>query len=192
MKGYLVWSLVVLSALIVAGCRSGAEPDAPAVQPVSNPVANPTPTSPARESLLDQVPIGYSELVRWDVRGLLASRGAAALQQEFRSKWNWIEEYGLEIREVSEIVRAVDPEGNTLVLLSGQFDWDLIHNHLYYAGFVDSTYRDVELWKHPAQDVVIGLLPNRDQVVVSTSGSVAVRDTIRALERDSGFLFEQP
>ena len=84
----------------------------------------------------------------------------------------------------------MDPEGNTLVLFAGQFDWDLIHNHLYYQGFVDSTYRDVEIWKHPDQDVVFGLMPDRNQVVASTSGSVAVRDTIRALERGSGFLFE--
>ena len=77
-----------------------------------------------------------------------------------------------------------------LVVFAGQFDWDLIHNHLYYEGFVDSTYRDVEIWKHPEQDVVFALLPARDLVVASTSGSVAVRDTIRALERGSGFLFQ--
>ena len=189
MKRYLVWSLFVLSALIVAGCRPEAETTTPAVKPVSN-VATPTSTPPVQEDLLDQVPNGYSELVRWDVTALLASQGAEALKKDFRSEWKWIEGYGLKIDEVSEIVQAVDDEGNTLVLFAGQFDWDLIHNHLYYEGFVDSTYRDVEIWKHPEQDVVFGLLPDRNQVVASTSGSVAVRDTIRALERGSGFLFE--
>ena len=189
MKGYLVWSLVVLLALIVIGCRTAAETTPPAVKPVSN-VATATPTSPVQESLLDQVPNGYSELVRWDVTGLLASQGTEALKQDFRSEWNWIEGHGLKIEEVSEIVQAVDHDGNTLLLFAGQFDWDLIHNHLYYEGFVDSTYRDVEIWKHPEQDVVFGLLPDRDQIVASPSGSVAVRDKIRALERGSGFLFE--
>ena len=190
MKGYLVWSLVVLSALIVAGCRSGPESTPPPLKPVSNSVATVTPASPVHVGLLDQVPYGYSELARWDVTGLLASRGAPALRKDFRSEWDWIEEHGLKIEEVSEIVQAVDREGNTLLLFYGQFDWDLIHNSLYYQGYVDSTYRDVEIWKHPEQNVVFGLLPNRNQVVASTSGSVAVRDTIRALEKGSGFLFE--
>ena len=115
MKRYLVCSLVVLSALILAGCRSGAETAAPAVKPVSNPATTTTTTLPVQEGPLDQVPNGYSELVRWDVRGLLASQGAEALKQDFRSEWKWIEGHGLKIEEVSEIVQAVDHEGNTLV-----------------------------------------------------------------------------
>ena len=190
MKGYLFGTLVILSALIITGCRPEAEGTAPKVQPVSNPVATEASAVVVPEGLLDQVPSGYSELVRWDVKALLANQGAAALKEEFRSEWSWIQGYGLDIEEVSEIVQAVDHEGNQLLLFAGQFDWDLIHNHLYYEGFVDSTYRDVEIWKHPDQDVVFGLLPDRDQVIASTSGSVAVRDTIRALERGSGFLFE--
>ncbi len=189
MKRYLVWSLIALAALTVAGCRSAAETTAPAVKQVSN-VATPTSTPPVQRSLLDQVPNGYSELVRWDVTGLLASQGAEALKKDFLSEWKWVEGHGLKIEEVSEIVQAVDHEGNTLVFFAGQFDWDLIHNHLYYEGFVDSTYRDVEIWKHPDQDVVFGLMPDRNQIVASTTGSVAVRDTIRALERGTGFLFE--
>ena len=189
MKRYLVWSLIALAALTVAGCRSAAETTAPAVKPVSN-VATPTSTPPVQLGLLDQVPNGYSELVRWDVTGLLASQGAEALKKDFLSEWKWVEGHGLKIEEVSEIVQAVDHEGNTLVFFAGQFDWDLIHNHLYYEGFVDSTYRDVEIWKHPDQDVVFGLMPDRNQIVASTTGSVAVRDTIRALERGTGFLFE--
>ena len=63
----------------------------------------------------------------------------------------------------------MDSEDNTLVLFAGQFDWDLIHNHLYYQGFVDSTYRDVELWKHPDQDVVFGLLPDKRSSILLCS-----------------------
>ena len=190
MKGYFLWSLVVLSAMMVAGCRPAAETVATEIKPVSNPVDASAPTPRVPESLLHQVPNGYSELIRWDVTRLLARPGAPALQKEFRREWEWIGGYGLGIDEVSEIVRAVDHEGNTLFLFSGQFDWDLIHNHLYYEGFVDSTYRDVEIWKHPDHDVVFGLLPDLDQVIASNSGSVAIRDTIRALEGGTGFLFE--
>ena len=189
MKGYFVWSLVALAALVVASCQPGTEP-ASEVKPVSNPVATPSPTPPVQEGLLGQVPDGYSELARWDVRALLAGRGAQSLQKDFRSEWEWIDTHGLKIEEVSEIIQAWDEQGNTLVLLAGEFDWDLIHNHLYYEGFVDSAYRDVEIWKHPEQDLVFALLPDRDQIVASPSGSAAVRDTIRALERGSGFLFE--
>ena len=119
MKRYLVWSLVALAALTVAGCRSPAETTAPAIKPVSN-VATPTSTPPVQQGLLDQVPNGYSELVRWDVTGLLASQGAEALKKDFRSEWKWIEGHGLKIEEVSEIVQAVDEEGNTLVLFAGR------------------------------------------------------------------------
>ena len=89
MKGYLVVSLIVLSALTLGGCRPWAASTAPAVKPVSNPAATPTPTPtptlPVQLGLLDQVPNGYSDLVRWDVRGLLASQGAEALKKDFRS-----------------------------------------------------------------------------------------------------------
>ena len=54
MKGYFVWILVILSALMVAGCRSEAESTAPAIQTVSNPAATTTPAPLAQESLLNQ------------------------------------------------------------------------------------------------------------------------------------------
>jgi hypothetical protein len=140
--------------------------------------------------LLSQVPDGYSEVVRWDVDALFDGERANQLQGDFRDQWQWIEEHGISLDDVAELVHAADGDGNTLVLLAGEFDWDLLHNYLYQAGFVDTSYREVEVWRHPQRDLVIGFLVERDQVVLSTSGSTGVRDTIRALGNDSGFLFE--
>ena len=159
--------------------------------PVSQPTAEPASIPTAHERLLSQVPNGYSEVVRWDVANLLAGERAQYLQEDFRDQWEWIEEHGILLEDVAELVYAGDGYGNTLVLLAGDFDWDYIHNYLYQASFVDSSYRNVEIWRHPQRDLVVGFLVERDQLVLSTSGSAGVRDTIRAMDNGSGFLFEE-
>lgn len=188
MNRYLILGLIALFATLGAGCAVESAPAAetPAPQSTAEPAV--APTSPA--GLLSQVPDGYTEVVRWDVAGLFAGETARQLQDDFRDQWEWIEEHGINLEDVTELVHAGDGQGNTLVLLAGKFDWDLLHNYLYQAGFVDSSYRNIEVWKHPQRDQVVGFLVARDQVVLSTSGSAGVRDTIRALGNDSGFLFE--
>ena len=127
--------------------------------------------------LLSQVPDGYQEVTRWDVAGLLQAEGLQEVQDDFRDQWEWIEEYGIFMDDVSELVRATDDRDDTLVLIAGQFDWEDILDDLDDAGFRDDTYRDVEIWEDRNGDVVVGLLEERNQIVLSTSGSAGVRDT---------------
>jgi len=140
--------------------------------------------------LLSQVPDGYQKVTRWDVAGLLRAEGLEEAPDDFREQWEWTERYGIFMDDVSELVRATDDRDDTLILLAGQFDWDDIIDDLDDAGFRDSTYRDVEVWARQGK-VVLGLLEERNQVVLSTSGVAVVRDAIRALDRGSGFLLEE-
>ena len=56
----------------------------------------------------------------------------------------------------------------------------------FFTGFRDSTDRDVEVWEDRNGDVAVGILEERNQIILSTSGSAGVRDTIRTLDRGSG------
>ena len=173
-------ALVVLASLTVSCSQDDTDTDAKAG---SGDTASP--------DLLGLVPDGYQEVTRWDVAGLLDAEGLEETQDNFREQWEWTEQYGIFMDDVDELLRARDYRDATLVFFAGQFDWDSLRDDLDQAGLRDDTYRDVEVWEDRLGDVVVGLLVERNQVILSISRSFGVRDTIRALDRGGGFLFEE-
>ena len=105
-------------------------------------------------------------------------------------EWEGMEEYGIFLEDVAEIVTADDENGGTLWLLSGQFVWDDIRDGLEKARFRDSTYRNIEVWEDRRVDQFIALLEERGEIAISSPDDEGVRDLIRTLERGSGFLFD--
>ena len=97
-------------------------------------------------------------MTRWAVAALLQAEGLTEVQDDFLERWEWTEQYGIFMDDVSELVRATDDRDYTLVLFAGQFDWEDIIDDLEDAGFRDDTYRNVEIWEDRQGGVVVGLL----------------------------------
>ena len=140
--------------------------------------------------LLNQVPDGYVQVVQWDVESLLDDEGLDDLQDEFLEAWEWVEEYGIFLDDVTKVVSATDDRSNSLWLLSGEFEWDDVRDDLDDVGFNDSEYRNVEVWEESSRGLTVGLLEDRGLVVISSPEDDGVKDVIRALQSGEGFLFE--
>ena len=140
--------------------------------------------------LLDQVPDGYVQVVQWDVASLLNDEGLDDLQDKFLEAWEWVEEYGIFLDDVTNVVSANDDRSNSLWLLSGEFEWDDVRDDLDDVGFDDSEYRNVEVWEESSRGLTVGLLEDRGLVVISSPEDDGVKDVIRALQSGEGFLFE--
>ena len=140
---------------------------------------------------LNQVPDGYVQVVQWDVENLLNGERLDDIQDEFLEAWEGLEDYGIFLDDVTELVSANDDRSNSLLLLRGGFEWDDLRDDLDDVGFDDSEYRNVEVWEESRLGLNIGLLEDRGLVVISSPGDDGVKDVIRAVETGEGFLFEE-
>ena len=142
------------------------------------------------DSALNLIPEDASVVVIWDVQ-LILKEAPREYQDAFEDVIDAFGDIAAPLYNLTTMVGG-QIDGEELLVLEGGFDIEQIQNELDDADYDDERYRGYEIWRVKIgwQSQWWALIEDRGQVVI---GNIeVVKSVLRALDRGSGSLLDDP
>ena len=133
------------------------------------------------------LPTGASEFSVVDVEQVLDGEAPPDYRDQLEDQWSdALLDIGVKFEDVSTmVVGTVD--GDDLIILKGDFDFEYVRDALSDSDFQESDYRDFELWEDDRTGTA-ALIEGDEYVLFGDAEGAPVRDVLRGLSRGSRLL----
>ena len=143
-------------------------------------------SSPGKGALA-LVPSGATQIEQWDVTELLNEEGP--LVKGFEDRWEGIlEEVGIFVDDLDTLTGVWSSDGE-ITIVEGDLDFEDIRDALHDGEFDERTWRGYELWEGSSYSGIKAMTFLEDEGrVVLGSTSEGVREVLKSIDRETGFL----